>query len=187
MFLMRRPARICSLVVVLLSTGAASAGAQGALRPVDAVIVNSTANPVPVSVVNPIPVSVLSAGVPFTLPPIQLSLALAGGEVAPDPSGTQYAITSLTVVNPSSSVVSIVLRATATEGASNNSCRFVFNQQAAAAGPELVVPPHGTGHVTFPQPYITAPVAGTYVCLVAGGDPAVIGVKWSAVGYKIIP
>jgi hypothetical protein len=40
--------------------------------------------------------------------------------------------------------------------------------------------------LTFPQPFITAPVSGS-VCLIAISAAPVVGTTWSAVGYKILP
>jgi hypothetical protein len=79
------------------------------------------------------------------------------------------------------------VHATASSAHDNDFCAFPVDNLASAAGPELVVPPQSTVHITFPQPFLTDAVAGTNVCLQAFGSGAFIGVKWSAVGYKILP
>lgn len=177
-------AMACALGL-LVSTAEAAPPEIGPV-PVD---VTNPVLPVEVSNADPIPVTVTSTnqgGEPFTIAPKQVALVVAGGPLAPDPSGTRYAITALTGVNPTAEPVSIYMRAVAVGGFSPD-CRFVFNQQDTTDGPEIRIPANDTVHITFPQPFVTAAVTGTYVCLVANGNPSYIGVKWSAVGYKMLP
>jgi hypothetical protein len=145
---------------------------------VESIVVNSALEPVPVNIV---PVAEQ-----FTIPPKQLTAVLAGASVAPDPSGTRYAITSITVSNPTDQPATLVTRSVAVEGVGADGCTFVFNGQDTTDGPEVEVPAHDTVHIAFAQPFVTAPVTGANVCFVAGGD-GYVGVKWSAVGYKILP
>jgi hypothetical protein len=177
----------CGLTCVALAvTLTGTAWAQGPLRPVETVVINTPQQPVPVNVVGPVTITPTSAGQPFTTQPVQISVALAGAFVPPDPSGTKYAITSVTVSNSSTTMNTAVLFAIAVENATNNSCRFLSNEVERAAGPRVSVPPGNTVHITFPQPYITQAVSGPNVCLAAAGEGSV-GVTWSAVGFKILP
>jgi len=138
-------------------------------------------------------------GPSFTIPPVQgVSVAPTGSPLmTPDPSGTQYAITSMTVSNAGGGVgggtagpVTLTLIAVAFGTLENNTCRLLHLGFAEAApGPKVTVPPLDTIHITFPQPYITAPVTGPFVCLGATAETATgsIGLTWSAVGYRILP
>jgi hypothetical protein len=138
-------------------------------------------------------------GPSFTIPPVQPAGAPTGSPLmTPDPSGTQYAITSVTVSNAGGGAEcctaeprTLTLIAVAFSTAENNTCRLLhLGYVEAAPGPKVTVPAQDTVHVTFPQPYITAPVNGPLVCLgataefVTGGTA---GLTWSAVGYKILP
>jgi hypothetical protein len=173
---------------VLLSVAALQPVPSAAQPPkgFDVTVTNSATEPVPIYVVHPVSTTPVSPGESFTIAPKQLSQVLAGGQLAPDPSGTRYAITSLTGVNPSAEPVTIITRAIAVGGVSPD-CRFAFNQEDATDGPEIRIPANDTVHIAFPQPFVTAAVTGTQVCLVAGGNPSYIGVKWSVTGYKILP
>lgn len=122
----------------------------------------------------------------FTIPPRQLSISSAGDVGStPDPSGTRYAITSVVVSNPTGSAGEVTLSAVAFAFNATN-CGFVANAVATAPGPKLTVQANNTTTITFPQPFVTAPVAGPQVCLLAGGV-GFVGMTWSAVGYKILP
>lgn len=168
--------------------------------------------PDPVSIVNPLPLPVTGSvgitGTPtvnvqssdanpiivkesqvqnaFSSPPLQISIAAAGPSAPPDPSGTRYAITSVTLDNGTNFPQTLSLAAVAVGVVTSNSCRFPANQQASAAGPTLRAPAQSTVQLTFPTPFITDAVNGTVVCLVASGTGGV-GSTWSAVGYKILP
>ena len=115
--------------------------------------------------------------------------------MTPDPSGTQYAITSVTVSNAGGGVGAaeprtLTLFAVAFSAAENDTCRLLhLGFVEWAPGPKVTVPPLDTVHITFPEPYITAPVNGPLVCLGATAETATntIGLTWSAVGYKILP
>lgn len=143
----------------------------------ETVIVNTPVNPVPVMPVVP--------ATQFSPAPVALSLSLQGMFVDPDPSGTRYAITSVTVSNPTAVSYTVIVKAVAVAIAP--SCRSAANQQAFADGPVVTVSPNSTAHVTFPIPFVTAPVSGTFVCLVAAGTNAPVGATWSAVGYRLLP
>jgi|RhiMetdeSRZDD1v2_1073273.scaffolds.fasta_scaffold87530_4 hypothetical protein len=138
-------------------------------------------------------------GPSFTIPPVQeVSVAPTGSPLmTPDPSGTRYAITSVTVSNAKGGLqggtaepVTLTLIAVAFGTPENNTCRLLhLGFVETAPGPTVTVSPQDTVHLAFPQPYITAPVDGPFVCLGAtaitsGGNQ---GLTWSAVGYKILP
>jgi hypothetical protein len=189
-----------------LALGAAAALAAGPDPGVNVTVTNTRSNPVPVTgslgvtggvTINnpesaPIPVAGVVGAIPllpttaFTIPPQQLSIALAGSSTQPvDPSGTRYAISSITVTNPTPNSSEVVLVAIAFNF-STTDCGFLANEVARAAAPKIAVPPQATVQLTFPQPYVTAAVAGPHVCLSAGGG-GYTGMTWSAVGYKILP
>jgi len=137
-------------------------------------------------------------GPSFTIPPLGAGGAPTGSPLmTPDPSGTQYAITSVTVSNASGGLqggpaepVTLTLIAVAFSTAENNTCRLLhLGFVETAPGPTVTVSPQDTVHLTFPQPYITAPVIGPLVCLGATSitTGAARGITWSAVGYKILP
>ena len=169
--------RIAVILVVLVLSAAQTSWAQGPPRPIDTIIRNTPTEPVPVTVVDPVH--------GFSNAPAQVFLVPAGADVPADPSGTRYAITSLTLSNPATIVATFSIRAIASS-ASLTSCQFVFNATETAAGPTLVAGPQSTTHITFPQPFVTAPVTGQSVCLAGGGNNTT-GTTWSAVGYKILP
>ena len=135
-------------------------------------------------------------GPSFTIPAATVSVAPTGSPLmTPDPSGTQYAITSVTVSNAGGGVGAaeprtLTLFAVAFSAAENDTCRLLhLGFVETAPGPTVTVSPQDTVHLAFPQPYITAPVDGPFVCLGAtaitsGGNQ---GLTWSAVGYKILP
>ena len=193
--LLGRAAVGIGLLVVSLSAAASHAYAQGPLRPVEALIVNPPGQPVPVTAPVPIavtapaplPVSIVSNRQSFTFPPVAGTLTTQGPNAPADPSGTQYAITSVTVTNTAGVAQQLVMRAVAGEVSSSGGCRLPFNVVQTAPGPLVVVPANSTVHLSFPEPFVTAAVNGTAVCLAAHADPAIINVTWSAVGYKIVP
>lgn len=166
-----------SALGVALSTAPASA--QSARPPSPTVVVNTAAEPVPVTVVQ-------QASSPFSIPPVQVSLAWQGGFVPIDPSGTRYAISSVTVTNATGSPSTVSFYAVAFSVLGEN-CRLPSNMTESSDGPIVVAAPYSTTHLVFPEPYVTAAVSGTGVCLVAGGSPALEHVKWSAVGHRILP
>ena len=105
----------------------------------------------------------------------------------PDPSGTRYAITSVTIINPNNAIDRAQLQAAAYNSFSTTCASPLGTAIAIANGPEVVVPPSSTVQLTFPQPFITAAVAGPGVCLVAAANPGFQGLLWSAVGYRLLP
>ena len=133
---------------------------------------------------NPLPVLLSLPSTAFTIPPQQVSLVVAGSATQPpDPSGTRYAITSVTLSNNTDSNGELRIFAIAFS-ANVATCGFVANEVARADGPVLTAPPHTTTNLTFPQPYVTAPVSGPHACLTAGGA-GFLGMNWSVVGYKL--
>ena len=131
-------------------------------------------------------------GPSFTIPPIQAHAAPTGSpEMTPDPSETQYAITSVTVTNEGAAPFVVTLAAVAFGTPENNTCRFLhLGFVGTTPGPRVMVAPASTVHITFPEPYVTAPVTGPFVCLgvfaIPLGGPAGL-LTWSAVGHKILP
>jgi hypothetical protein len=97
----------------------------------------------------------------------------------PDPEGTNYAITSVTVANTSS------VQTYATLGAiwgATEDCKFFSSDTTGAEGPQIVVPAGGTVHLTFPQPFVLSARPGAAACLktsVGGADA-----RFTVVGYR---
>jgi hypothetical protein len=171
--------RSVSLAVAVLGVAvAATVDAAGPAEGINVTIVNPPTQPLPVT-------GTLPANA-FTIPPQTIFPIPVGEDVAPDPAGTRYAITSVTVSNPSDSSGEVALLASASNSAIS-SCRLFFGGVDFADGPRLYVQARTTTHLAFPQPYVTGPlVAGSQVCLLLSG-PGVNsnGSTWSAVGYKI--
>lgn len=124
----------------------------------------------------------------FSIPPLGISAAPEGDpNESPDPSGTRYAITSVVVTNTVSQAVEVDLGAGAFSpaGLLGNGCAGLGDQVASVPGPDLIVGPDSTLVVNYPQPFITAPVTGGLVCLIADSGTPFVGVTWSAVGYRL--
>ena len=137
--------------------------------------------------VNPFRVLITSPANAFSTSPQQVVLGRGGDpNLTPDPSGTRYAISSFTVSNPTSITSEIHMSADAVNSSPTNCGLSPINVVADAQGPRLTVGAQSTGALTFPQPFITAPVSGLAVCLMADGNN-LSGMTWSAVGYKILP
>jgi hypothetical protein len=123
--------------------------------------------------------------VAFTVPLTATHPTLHGAPMPSRPSGTSYAIWSITVANPSDSEGYFTLRSfpsLATEDCST----ITFGFENDIAGPQLYVAPHSTTHVTFPQPHIIPPqTAGAAVCLGANGVTFSDDITWSAVGETL--
>jgi hypothetical protein len=123
----------------------------------------------------------------FTIPPTPLSSAGGGdSNSTPDPSGTSYAITSVSVSNPTGAAGEVTISAFATSANLSN-CGQVPVNGSIAPGPRLTVQANSTTSLTFPQPYVTAAVSGPHVCLGASSFNGGIGETWSVVGYRVLP
>ena len=146
---------------------------------------NPTTAPVPVQgVVGAIPLLPTNA---FSIPPTQPSLAASGSSSQkPDPSGTRYAISSITVTNTTTGAGLITFRAYGSQLAIGGTCAGVVNAVSHSDGPVIWVPANATVHIAFPQPFITEPATGPNVCMTAGGF-GFESSTWSMVGYKILP
>lgn len=121
----------------------------------------------------------ITLGIPAT----QFSERLTGGsepQVAsgPDPAGTSYAITSLTLSNEDDAYHKAQLRG---RWGTISDCRShdITNE---TNGPEIVVGPHDTVHLTFAQPYVMSALSGANSCLVVDRTDPFVGV--AIVGYK---
>lgn len=164
------------IAAFVIALAAAPASAQLTKPPSQTLVINSAAQPVPVTVIE--------EGSPFTIAPVQVALALQGGFVPIDPSGTRYAISSVTVSNATGTASTVSFYAVAFSSLGAN-CRLPANAVEQTDGPVVVVGPYSTAHIAFPEPFITAAVNGPGVCLVAGGSPAQIPITWSAVGRRV--
>ncbi len=105
--------------------------------------------------------------------------------MTPDPVGTRYALTSVTVTNTLNVVQTVFFQVR--PGNFGNTCgNSVPSTFDLAIGPVVVVPAAGTVHLQFPQPFITNAISsGPAVCLTAAATEP--GATWSVVGYKLLP
>ena len=115
------------------------------------------------------------------VPPGAFSVVLnnVGAISGPDPEGTSYAITSVTVANTSSVQTYAVLGAV--WGATGD-CKSFSSDTTGAEGPQIVVPAGGTVHLTFPQPFVLSARPGAAACLgtsIGGADA-----RFTVVGYR---
>jgi len=140
----------------------------------------------PVQVTGDVDANVVLPATAFSYPPKQLSIAAAGAAgVAPDPSGTRFAITSVTITNGSAFEFEAVIQAFGLD-ATNTDCGLAHNSVSSSPGPRLFVPAKSTVHVAYPQPFVTAAVTGPKVCLLVSGS-GIEPSTWSIVGYRILP
>src|SRR5262245_3807560 len=175
-----------AVLVITVPVQAQNGNGQGQGGPPPVTINNTTANPVPVNGL--VGAVLLLPQNAFSLVPTQPVTSFSGTDVEPDPVGTRYAISSITVTNPTAGdgTMSILAQAASI---TVTTCRFSsFGAAGAGSGPQIYVPAKTTIQITFPQPYVTAPVTatGNQICLVAGGF-GFVGATWSAVGYKLLP
>jgi len=101
--------------------------------------------------------------------------------IGPDPAGTSYAITSLTIANHSGHEIPLA----SLIGAYGQDCMsstFVFS-----LGPTVNLLPNATVHLAFPQPFVVAAKPGSQSCLrldpspAGGGDNLAVTVA----GYRL--
>lgn len=130
----------------------------------DVKVTNSPSEPVPVTgtvnvgnIVQFRPVIPTGA---FSLSTFQGSARVSG----PDPEGTSYAISSLTVAN----LDSIALRfAVIGKFGTTSDCLEFTGLPTEVVGPVVKVPAGETVHLLFPQPFILRAKPGTTACLSA--------------------
>jgi hypothetical protein len=115
-------------------------------------------SPLPVPVTGTLSVTPVLPALTFTISPSQIFGAPSGStSQTPDPSGTRYAITSVTVTNNSAATGDVQLGAEAFSSVASN-CQGIVNETAHADGPRLTAGAHATASLTFPIPYITSAV-----------------------------
>lgn len=127
-------------------------------------------------------VNVGSPKITLGIPATQFSERLTGSgepQVAsgPDPAGTNYAITSLTLSNEDDAYHKAQLRA---RYGTFSDCRAsgITNE---TLGPEVVVAPHDSVHLTLAQPFVMSALTGANSCLVV--DRTDFFVSVAIVGY----
>ena len=97
----------------------------------------------------------------------------------PDPEGTSYAITSLTVSNAAGASTPALLRGLW----GNTSDCFSFSDLGTQTfGPNIIVPAGETVHLAFPQPFVISAKEGAASCLRVEHNPT--GVNVTVVGYR---
>jgi hypothetical protein len=147
-------------------------------------IVNTPSEPVPiagtVTVGNAVQTQTLIPAGAFTetnsFSPNGLTMVFSG----PDPEGTSYAVTSLTVSNPSFNLISV--RLLGSWGPTGDCITFSSGLYTTDAGPIVYVPPGETVHLAFPQPLIFPAQSGAASCLTtigsASADTTVAGYRF---------
>ena len=128
--------------------------APQAARPIDAKIVNTEAEPVPVTgtltVGNTVNTQIaIPAGAFSAVNQGTGVLSLSG----PDPAGTSYAITSITVANSNGTSILSGINALWGSLLDPGHCTGA-GSGVVGIGPFVRVPPGETVHITFPQPFI---------------------------------
>jgi len=98
----------------------------------------------------------------------------------PDPAGTSYAITSLTMAN-TSSISSGVVSLIGSWGTTSD-CSIVSGTVNKTFGPFVVVPANATVHLSFPQPFVHAAQPGAVSCLVVNKEVTTLAV--TVVGFR---
>jgi len=93
----------------------------------------------------------------------------------PDPGGTSYAITSLTVANHGSS--SLTAFAFARWSSTTDCGSGIFS-----SGPTVTVPAGETVHMSFPQPFVLSAQLTATSCLLVGHSGG--SADFTVVGYR---
>ena len=141
----------------------------------DVKVTNSPSEPVPVT-------GTVNVGntVQFrpAIPPGAFSIFTETGNVSgPDPAGTSYAITSLTVADVGFGSAAVIVRGV---WGDTSDCSSISNS-TVTIGPLVKVPAGGTIHLSFPQPFILSAKPGATSCLRVEGP---VGIDYTVVGYK---
>jgi hypothetical protein len=122
----------------------------------------------------------------FTVPLTATHPTQYGAPMPSAPSGTGYAISSVTVANPSMNEGYFTLRSFPSQ-ATQDCSTLTLGFENDVVGPQVYVPPFSTIHITFPQPHIMPPqTAGAAVCLGANGVSFSDDITWSAVGEILL-
>jgi hypothetical protein len=100
----------------------------------------------------------------------------------PDPAGTNYAITSITVANPNATPAQVDVFAK--YGTTNDCQTFPTGLPKEFIGPYIEVPANDTVHLDFPQPFVVSAQAGDNSCLVSNLDGNPQGDVITVVGYR---
>jgi hypothetical protein len=183
------PAAVVVVSIVLGATvfrGEVASAAQQALQ---VFVTNDSANPVPVKQQGATDVNVLGS-VPThpSIPTTQFSRVLTpGGSTVisgPDPAGTNYAITSISIANPTSTAVDVTV---SSFYGPTTDCLFFSGPFSFTFGPSASVPAEDTISLVFPQPFVftaltAGPGAGAQSCLRATGGT--VFVRMTIVGYR---
>jgi hypothetical protein len=149
-------------------------------------VTNDAANPVPVMQQGTANVNVLGSVVTRpNIPATQFSrLAIPPNTLisGPDPAGTSYAITSISIANPESAAAEVHVLAF---NGPTSDCLSFSGQFTFAVGPSAIVPAGDTVSMVFPQPFVlTGPTAGpgSQSCLKTTGASFV---TTTIVGYRL--
>jgi hypothetical protein len=136
----------------------------------DVKVINSPSEPVPVT-------GTVSVGnvVGFhpVIPAGAFSVSRFGEAIVsgPDPAGTSYAITSLTIANTNESASAGLT----ISGAWGDDCVFAFSP----AGIFVPVPAGDTIHLSFPQPFVLSAQPGAVSCLKGSSS-----IHYTVIGYR---
>jgi hypothetical protein len=151
-------------------------------------VVNTTANPVPVT--GNVSGSVTITGTPTVqvtgtvetqtaIPSAAFSNSKGGVVSGPDPAGTSYAITSVTVANGGTEPI-LLPSVVAAYGPTGDCVQFT-GPFLTSEGPGIVIPAEGSVHLSFPQPFVLAARPGAVSCLRTSTGSLIFV---SVVGYR---
>jgi hypothetical protein len=157
---------IVAASLVLGSTVFRGEVASAASAILQVIVTNDAANPVPVKQQGAIDVNVLgNVSTRPNIPTTQFSVARSLTNFTiisgPDPAGTNYAITSISVANSGSS--SALANVVSYYGTTTD-CHFGTTFDLTN-GPSANVPPGDTVSLVFPQPFVLTAKPGAQTCL----------------------
>jgi hypothetical protein len=164
------------VVAIVLATGSGSAVAA---QITSVFVTNTASHPVPVNETNTdangnikiheqgtANVNVLGTiSARQSIPSTAFSKVVSGAfqvVSGPDPGGTHYAITSISVDNSGSSPALAELQGV--YGTATPNCDFPDGFQGSR-GPRLIVPGNDSRTISFPQPFVIDPQPGSNACL----------------------
>ena len=165
-------------VVFLILINAQSPAAPSGPPAQNVRVVNSASEAVPVT-------GVINVGNVLQVKPVLPAGAfsvvkLRGVLSGPDPEGTNYAITSITITSSTGDSTSGVL--SGQFGTTSDCSSFLNESPKIIGGPSVTLPPGETVHLTFPQPFIIPAQPGAASCLKADSTGELT--TFTVVGYR---
>ncbi len=146
-------------------------------------VTNDSANPVPVKQQGATDVNVLGSvstrpNIPTTQFSVALNLNAATIISGPDPAGTNYAITSISVANAGST---FAIANVASYYGTTTDCHNFVGTFDLTNGPSANVPAGNTVSLVFPQPFVLTAKTGAQTCLTV---ISLAPLEMTIVGYR---